>query len=555
MIVGTALKLAILGLTAEIFQKNRLQKIWAFFLWCPALSVVLYLMVGGGIGYRETNVYHWIASKVINVNFSLVAAPENNLFVFSVLGATLAALYYNIFYNMEKERLRAGGLYLLLASAMMFLISSDNMLQLLAGACAVDILGFYLIGDMAAKQKYIFFNLLADTALMVVFALIWGYAGSLGLNEIAYYGKSGSSKELAVVLLLFAVMAKSGLVMFHNSFLNLKNINFIRAMFIMTAATPMSGVIILFKTRAILAYFPLVDEIVMFFAVATLLWALWGSLAIDNMQAKIIYFSMMTQALLFGLLVIGKKSFMVVFPEIIVMEILLFVVLMLPVIAASNEKYVSGMGGFAKIIKWSLFVTLLAVFNEIQTVLRLTDRLNAAWMLGFLGVQLLALSHILRQVYLGKSSADDRVWAELKNPRFFYWLPVLVVSGIMIYENFLANWHAAALFGAFILLFFSGFGQWLDKMYEKERIQFSEPFTLLYEVLVVAPVKIVGRILWLMIDFILIERTIINLLNRVTLLLINVFRRLHKDVWVSGFLFSLAGLAAAVLFYYVKELN
>ena len=158
MITHTATELLVLGIVAVFFQKNRLQRIWAFLLWAGFAGIAFSWQAESLAGGDFRAVYRWIVSPVINVDLVL----KNNAEVFKMTAAVFIAggfaLFYNIFYDLEKERLRSGGLYLLLTAAMIFLICAENMMQLLIGACLADILGFYLIRDTMSKQRYVFYR-------------------------------------------------------------------------------------------------------------------------------------------------------------------------------------------------------------------------------------------------------------------------------------------------------------------------------------------------------------------------------------------------------------
>ena len=91
--------------------------------------------------------------------------------------------------------------------------------------------------------------------------------------------------------------------------------------------------------------------------------------------------------------------------------------------------------------------------------------------------------------------------------------------------------------------------------YEHEFIQTADLFSDFYRVFIIGPVKILGRVLWLTIDFLLIERTIINSLYRLVAVLINVFRRIHADSRIAWPLFILLGAGLAYGSYYLSQGN
>lgn len=538
-----------MGLAAEALQDNRRQKLCATVL--TLFAGFMFYRLGLVITNlpAEVLVYHWVNLKVIKINMNLTINPDNLNFIISGLLVAGSVLFYNVFYDMEKTRLRNLGLYLFIIVAMFFLVAAENMMQILIAAALIDILSFYLIHDITAKHKYVFYNFLADTALVVVCALIWGKVGKLNLNAFEVYAKIGNHKDLAAILLLFAVFAKSGLFLFHNSIFDLQKINFLKAMFISRVATPLAGVIILFKVYAVLKYNEYVIPVMQIIAALSIIWAMFGALIIDNILAKILYMNMALYGLLYGLLTIGKPEMLELLPLITGVGLLNAFILIIPVIAAANEKYIIEMGGFYKILKISLIITLLTIGAEITLLLPKINNENIWWMGGFMGGQLLVMSQLLPQIYGGKQKIAERVWAEIKTPYIFYVLPVGLVAVAFSFDGFYFNYWSLPIMLGFLAMMLLPVKFW-DKIYANENIQENEPLIVIYKNLLIAPIKVLGRVLWLLVDFILIERTIIDALNRLTMFLIRIFKFIHQDMRISGIIFTTLGGLVAVMFYY-----
>lgn len=550
MIVNMMAVLAVIGLVAEGFQKNRLQRIWAFVLWGGFMAAVVPFIIGNGVVKSGKLVYHWIVSPVINVDISLALSADGRIILCSVLFTAAVCLFYNIFYAQEKERLRTGGLYILLVVAMAFFIASGNILQMLIGACVTDVLGFYLIRDTAAKQKYVFYNLLADMVLMAALALLWKKTGSLDFAAVEKFAKSGGSVSLTAGFVLFAAAVKSGVFPFHNSLLDLKRINIIRPMFIVLAATPLAGAVILFKFRGLLSFVPWVSQAEAVFAGMTFVWAFVGALVNNNIYAKILYLDMFMYGLLFGVLSENSSAFPVVLFAAAPSATVAVIALLLPVCAASNEMRVSGMGQFYRLMKFTLFLTLAAIVAGIPVWMQTAGNPAGMWGYAYLAALLVVLAHVLGQIYLGAGQADDRVWAMLKNPGLFYVLPLAAAAVLPYVGRVVWSWQAWAAAACFPVLFFLRPLRFLDGIYANGTVQEAEPVMSVYNMLLVAPVMIFARALWLMVDFLLIERTFFNKLDNITNVFVRMTLRMHEKVHVSGIVFAAAGFAAAVVCYY-----
>lgn len=551
MLAMSVFKLLILGVFSEIFQKNRLQKSWAVVVLVLAAAILVFTLTPEIMLKGKAFAYDWIDTKAIQV--SLVLAPSLEVYKFgALLGMiTLVIMFYNCFYDEGKIRLRNGGLYLLIFVAMMFLISAENMMQLLISVCFVDILCFYLLKDSSLKRRYMFYNVMADMILMIMFALVWGDRKSLDMAFLFKGTGTEVHRNLISWFWCFVVVVKAGLVLFHDFVLDLRKISLVRGLYIFYAATPMAGLLILWKMYAAAADERLLT-VIQLFAAGSMLWAFVGALAVDDLRAKIMYWNMMTAGLMAGLLGCSKDVFLKFVPWLPWCGIMLSTVMILPIVAASNERYVSRMGGFVRQIKWSLLAVLLVLAAELQIFAVYTDGKSLLWVVAFLFLQLVSVSHVLGQIYFGPVQADEKVWALLKNPHLLYFLPPVAFVGLVFsrYQTF--YWPVWAVMVVVLLFMILRPLRVLGRLYAVSAIQTAAPCAAVYNVLLVAPVKILGRVLWLTIDFVFIERTIIMALRRLASVMIKVVLLLHANMQNSGVFFTAAGAGVLALVYYLR---
>ena len=88
----------------------------------------------------------------------------------------------------------------------------------------------------------------------------------------------------------------------------------------------------------------------------------------------------------------------------------------------------------------------------------------------------------------------------------------------------------------------------LSRFYADEELQLSEFFKRFYELLILTPITVLGRILWLTIDFVIIEHTIINSLSDMIKFLIRISQKIHQPQLLNYILLTLCGLG--VVFWY-----
>ncbi len=551
MIADIFLYLIIAGLGTEIIAKDKLERFLTFVLFGSVVFLGMNLFEAWQEGIKDTFTYRWITSRYNKADINLFSAAENYAFIFPFFIISAVLILNNIFYPLEPRKGRISGLIALNLACLILLICSRNFIQLLIGACAIDVLGFYVTDDMEAKKKYIFYNTIADLGLFMIFAVLWGYLGSMEISRLADFHKLGAHRDFVAILLIACVMVKSGMFMFQNQFLNLQSISFNRLNMFSFVSTPIVGMIVLYKTYPLLAISGYSVPLIQIIAGASVFWGVCGTLLIDNIKAKALYLNMVLYGTIYGLLSVGliPVSFL---SEMLLGGFLLVSCLMLVVISSSNENYVSKMGGFIKKLKWTFGVTLTVILAVFQMMMKHVSPENSLWVWGYVAALTVSLSYILHQIYLGKSNADEGVLARLKNAGIVYWLPVLVLSAGWIYREGFLNDNLYWVCGIFALLLILAPFRRLKAAYDNELIQEIDFFEGMYNIILIAPIKILGRVLWLTIDFLIIEKTIINTLTNIMNFLIRTVQKINRSSIWNNIAFIILGWGIIIYCFYFR---
>ena len=552
MIANLFFSLIAAGFAAEAAGKARYERLWSFLLLGILALLGFNFWENGQLGVVETFAFHWIDTSLmrVDVNLNTDAAVYGLAAPFVLL--TGMSVFYNTFYNAETDKLRLNGLLLLNLAAVILVICAQNFMQLLTAVCIADVLCLFMINDIEGKRRYVFYNLLADMGLFTLFALIWKQTGSISLSALSGYHQPGQYPELTVGLLLFCAFIKSGMFLFQGGFLNLAGLSFNRILSVSYCATPLIGILLLIKAYPLLGNVPYAPVVLELFGGLTLLWAFVGAISIDNLKDKALYFNLMFYALMVGLLSLGLNPLLKLLPGLLLAGCLLNILWMMTAVSASNELFVSNMGAFARPLKTVFVLALLLVFALVQGITKAAAPQNERWIYVFSAVLLTALAYVLYQIFLGKTNADERVWAFLKNPPLLFLLPVAAAVVFMIWKSGFCHVGSWYVYAAFLLVLFSGPLRRLRRLYDSETVQEADWFDDMYETLLVAPVKILGRILWLTIDFLIIERTIVSSLSGGTALLVRILDRMHTGTWAGSLLYVSAGLLIAAAAVYVK---
>lgn len=550
MFALTTLKVLTVGLIAVFFQKNRLVKSWAFVLFACVAAVIAYDFSKNDPFQSSLWFIHWIKTPALNLNLGLKTGLEFAPFILSGVAVLLFSLYYNIFYPLEKNRLRAGGLYVLIFVLFLFILSAGNVMQLFLSICLFDIFVFVLLPELAVKRLFLSFNLAADAMLFILFSFAWGQEDSLYFSALVKFSRHSTYPLLAFILWVVAIAVKCGLVLFHNYLLELKNISFVRQNFVAAVSVLLVGPVLLFKTFSLSALVPYGSLVLQILSAFSLIWALFGSIVSDSLKARILYFYMMLSALSVVLITLNKNDFLALLLPLLSVGLLISASMILPLIAAANEPFVSHTGGFAQVMKLSLLFSLAAFAVEVMVILSLLSPLNQWWLIAFALCHFIAFSNFLGQVYFGLVRADERVWAVVKNPSMLYFIPLLVLgAGLLSSYAFETIWFVLAFMG---LLFFSwkSPSRELSFAFQSSDAQEAAPVLVLYKKFLLMPLKLLGRVLWITVDFLFVERVMVALLRRLIFIFIRASMFLHQNMRVCGWFFLLFGLGYAVAVFF-----
>lgn len=553
MLINSFFSLAVAALLGLVIMRSRYDRVLSLLL--AILSCCLFVSMLTHLQLKEfsNDIFPWIQDKNLHINVSLSSSKMTFSNILPLTLIAILTMFSNSFYNSENTKLRINSLLSLNLAAFILLICAGDFIQLIVSSSIITVLGFYIINKFEAKKKYIFYNLLADMALFTVFAIIYGCLNTVGLDKLSNYQKVGNHKDLVAILLLLSLFAKSGLFLFQNQLLDFGRLNFNRILFLSFNSTPLAALIILGKTHELLAISDYVQPLLLAVVAASVLWALIGCLIIDNIKEKALYLNMMFYAFSFYVVANNYASSLLITSHMVIAAYLLNIPLLWANVAASDEVYISKMGGFIHHLKLTFIFSLLVLWAYFSTVLNVVlpfDK-QVAWL--SIGLVVVCYSHILRQIYFGPANADSRVMALLKNNHIGMVFPVVIITLLVIEaENGFTNIDNAYIFIALAVLMFLGLTRFFNRLCDIGFIQGSDYFEKIYQFFILAPIRILGRILWLTIDFLFIERTIVNSLQHSVNFTIIILQKLQSPGVLRYAGFSILGLGI-VLYYLLRS--
>ena len=535
----------LIAVGAFLIVNRKRRRFWPMLM----LGILIFLGILFFEHYRifpnKTLAYQWLSYQDLQAKFIIASdiLLGNSLRI--LLPLMVATLYLNLIDKREEYSLHTGNIMLLCLSSFILMFSSQDFIQLLAGSCCFSILGFYLINDNTAKNKFIFYSFMAEMVIFTALAIVFAKSGSVKLTSLNAFVSNGWHKDLVSLLLLIGVLIKSGVFLFQNQQLDLQKLSFNRMLFGSLFVAPLSGLVLCVKLYPLFLISeyttPVLYGVLCCTAVLSLLGLLWK----DNIKAKILYFYMLFFA--FALFEVHQN------PENFVAKIIplfpsVFLVgwgLMIASISASDEVYVSQMGGFVRELRWNLLLTLLTIIVFIGNILQLEN--GKSWYL-YMAISLFSLAAILHAIYLGQENSDEKVKALLHNVGWLYAFPLLV--GVCLNFYWLNIWQNSlfwiSLF-VFIVLWIFLPQKWVNIFSENETLQETDWQGAMYRLIIVSPLRLLGRILWLAVDFVVIERSIIGTLSSGMEMLENTFEKYQTQTQRNYLILTIIGGALLLL--------
>ena len=552
MIANSVFMLAAWGALGSIFASAKSGKMMSFLTLAISSGLFFFLCQHYFSGKVEYFSFEWLKYMSLQVEINLSSTAKNYIQIFPIYIISLLSMFISFFSSEEVQKQRFCSLITLNLCAFIGVICATNILQLLVCSCFITVFGFCIINDMDARKKYAFYNLLADLSLFSVCSLAYSYIGSLELSSLPKFAELGAHRDLVSILLVIAVWLKMGLFVFHNQLYDLSVLQFNRLTYLLLCSTPLSGLLILQKFYPLTQISPYALPLLKIITVLTICSGVYNALLIDNIKEKAI--GLMQILLGFSLVefLFYSTDFVAIENTLLLGGALFGLILYAISYSSSNEIYISSMGNFISGLKVCFLFLSLAFLAFAHHILITYASQNYVLTLGFLFLFTIVIAHIYRQIFFGESHADERVMALLKNPAWYMLIPILALSIWFAKKEYDA--YYMELSGTVILfitlLWFYPLKK-MENLYQKEFIQESDVFETVFDFLIITPLTILGRILWLLVDFILIERTIINSLSNATNLLIRGVSHLNVFSAKLYLLYILLGFGLMALLAYM----
>ena len=554
MIASTTLLLFILGIFSSFKVSVKADKLLSFFVF--AAFSVIFAQFCWDIFNRTEHIYSflWSRSPGNDIKIDIISNPYNYGIIFPFFAVTLLAIIQNLIFRYEERRtLYAAGLIFNLV-ALIMMITSNNFVQLLFALFVADILVLVMIRDVEAYRRFILMNMAADFIIFTILAVINSRVASLDIREILQYKQTGRHLDFIALFGLTAVFIKMGLYLFHIGICGLKNIRLHRLLNVLFLSAPVCGTVLLLKFHVLWtgsAYFVPYLQAMCLLSFAG---GFFISLIRDSFKEKIIGLMMMFWALLATLLRFNGFVWNQNFSLLVLQMFMLMWAVYLIYYYTGRRKKISVLKniGFvnATALNCAYVLLLLSVAAVTNTLSALYNKGNRDYIWAFAILFILSLTAVVKTVYFTPKTKPQSTTSKLSAH-----YPCWVVSGIaMAFFLNRIKIFEPELWGfsvAFVILSLCTPLWHVNLFFAKQKYQQIDWIGKVYKYALIKPLRLSGRVLWLLIDHLFMEKIIIGFSINVAQCSLRFFRRLHSNKHLGGLivLTLLAGFLCLAYYY------
>ena len=554
MLVDTILGLLFVSFFAFLKVKPRFNNILMAILTFVVGGIFYFFAKDWDFGKEGVKTLIWDSSRSGDIKIDIVSSLHNYQLVFPFFTITLLALINNLFFRYENNKRHFLAILTLNLLSFIILISGNNLIQIITFVFVIDILSQLFIKDVYASRRYSIYNLVADMGLFLVMAMLQGKLDTLEIGNIKHYYENGRHRDFIMFVLMVSFFIKLGFFLFQSYLLDLKNTRFHRLILITYLSTPMVALILLMKFYPLLVVSPSFDISFNVMVALTMIWGFLGSVSINNLKEKTVYMNMMFVALLAKLVEAADFVWNIYFSFMLILGFCFNLCLYYVHYYLNREndlRYIDSVYKknvpFLMLIR-NVYTLVLAAFVIPLGVI--CNQSNLYWICFFVVLLVVSSAHLFSQV-LG-----IKVVAEAKKSDYRPLVILLIcvfLSGGLILEY--KNLSYYSLFA--VLLFMLLFKTYPLKALSlndslNQKMQKMDFFGHLYDLIIAKPLKIMGRSITVLFDFMFIEKTVAAMFATLNNFTIKLFRKSVRH-WIWYYLINLFAAILIIIFCFWKE--
>ena len=548
MISGLFVLLLLIGFSGMLLSREYYARFVSLLILLTGFAMLLNMGYHMQMGTSQHAVWNLLNYNHLHVDLDLSSSANHYTLIRPFFLMMFFSLLHTYYTPLEERRGRLSSLILVVMAFLILLVCADNLLMLVVSASLCGIGGIYIVNDFSGKKTYVFYTLVADMSLFAAMSIIYSATSSVDLSALSSFAEHHKYRDLAALLMLLGIAVKSGLFLFHKQIFSYADLSFNRLIFLSYCVSPACGLIIFYKTSSLLYASDVSQMMLLSLSILSMIYGLGGALVYDSLKEKALSINMLLWGSLFTQALLYHSDIFPFGGLLIVLFYLLNFLLAEVYLAGSEEVYVSRLGGTWKKLPLLLLAFVALSLAVLHILLTKSSAEFSIWQIDIVIVMVLC-SYLIHQIFFGDNACDEKVWAFMKHPPFLLQLPVFIGVGYSFYYSTVLSWMMLLVGSGFLLLIFAHPLRKLACLYERDELQLNEFFERFYEIILLAPLNIMGRVLWLTVDFLLIERTILSSFAHTRNALINLSSRMHSCRLIGYILTTLLGIILMFIFW------
>ena len=534
MIAHTALLLLIIGLFNCCKFSVKADKFFCAVTLLALLCITFWFAGSVSDSPEQIFSFLWNSSPSGDLKIDIISNSYTcGLFLPFLVISTLA-ICANFSFKQEQNLCNYNALLLFNLLALLLMITSNNFVQLLSAFFLIDILAVIKAKTDICK-KFIILNLCADMLIFMLLALINGHIHSFDIREIINYKNTSYHLDFIAILGFTSILMKMGFFPFQIGLTSLDKLNFQRLLNILCLFSPVSAIIILLKFSSLWSsseYFvPYLNAL----CIAALIWSSFMVLCIKNLRLKVIYWQIMIFALMLELLRFHGFVWDWSFSKILLANYILLSGIYLLYNQCKKDVVLQNIAIVKRQKVQNLIPVLLlicsAILSHINNFEILYNNRNRYYIWTYAVFFLLSFCGTLHEIcFISKGS--DNLSVEINNKsshNLFVFLSILVCIALLYQFNpYSINFWI--LGGTFIFLSLSKIAYLVCKTFQKAEFQNYDWFERIYMFLFIYLLQGIGRLLWLIIDWKLVEKFATGIILGLWYTCLRVFRSIQNNI-------------------------
>ncbi len=512
----------------------------------PAISIavafVFYLFCSNWSVAPDTIVtLLWDSSRSGDIKIDIVSSNSTYLLVFPFFVITITALFNNLFFRYETKKRNFAAILILNLLSLIMLISGNNLIQIITFVFVIDILSQLFIKDVYASRRYSIYNLVADMGLFLIMAMLKGKLESLEISSITHYYETGRHRDFIMFVVMISLFIKFGFFLFQSYLLDLKNTKFHRLILIPYLSTPMVALILFMKFYPLLIVSPSFETCLDIAVTLTMLWGTLGMIVINNLKEKTVYLNMLIISSIVKLVQLSNFIWNINFSLMLIAGFYLNVCLFYTHYYIYRENIASPKNNSC-ILKYIIIIYMLIAMSFISQLNIIYNEQNRYWIYLFVCLFTVGSAHLFSQILFGINASTKYSMIDVRPFPILFFCLISSIFIILLYKSYYISYAAFAV--TFLVLIKSYPLRVIsENLIINQRLQKIDFFARIYDIIIVHPVKIIGRWLTVLFDFVFIEKTLATMVASINNLTIRLFRKSVRH-WS---LYYLANFIIAVL--------